>query len=603
MIAQQVATVAGIGMILAVSLGALAEDFLPPAPPWRGNSERLIAGPDNPWITPAERTGLTDSPSYEDTVAWLRKLSDTSPRISMQTFGRTPQGRDLYLVIATKEGASNPDQLRANGRPTLLAQAGIHAGEIDGKDAGMMLLRDLALTGKAKLLDRANFLFVPVFNADGHERASRFNRPNQRGPVRQGWRTTAQNLNLNRDYVKTDTPEMQAMIQLLGNWQPSLYLDVHVTDGIDYQYDVTYGFHGWDGDFAWSPQIGVWLDRTLRPALDAGLKAAGHVPGPLVFSANHRDLSQGISLGPYDPRYSTGYGDLRHIPTVLVENHSLKPHRQRVLGTYVLMETSLEVLGQRAASLRAAVAADSAARPQRIPMNFSNGGGGRRTIEFLGIDYEEYDSPASGAKEVRWLGTPKTFPRLPVSITKPAVELRRPKAYWVPATKPEVIVRLRRHGVKMQTLRKPRALQVEMYRLVDPQPAAMPYEGRHLLKTGVTSETRTETFPPGSVRVSTDQPLGDLVVVMLEPESADSLLAWGFFSEILQRTEYIEGYVVAPMAEKMLADSPRLKAEFEARLASDKDFVADRRARLRWFYERSKFYDQRYLLYPVGLQR
>ena len=130
----------------------------------------------------------------------------------------------------------------------------------------------------------------------------------------------------------------------------------------------------------------------------------------------------------------------------------------------------------------------------------------------------------------------------------------------------------------------------------------MPYEGRHRTTTGVKIEKHSGTFPAGSVRVPTDQPLGDLAVVMLEPESADSLFAWGFFPEKLQRTEYIEGYVIAPMAEKMLADNAQLKVEFEAKLAADPEFAADPRARLRWFYRRTKFYDERYLLYPVGLE-
>ena len=237
-----------------------------------------------------------------------------SPLIKVVAFGHTAEGRELCAVIATKEGIAEVGRLPGTGKPTVLVQGGIHSGEIDGKDAGMMLLRDIAFRGKAGLLDKANLLFVPVFNADGHERRSAWNRPNQRGPVHQGWRTTAQNLNLNRDYMKAQTPEMRAMLQLIQKAQPALYLDVHVTDGIDYQYDITYGFNGWDGSFAWSPQIGAWLDRTLRPALDADLKAAGHIPGPLVFAANERDLSQGITARPYNPRFSTGYGDLIHVP-------------------------------------------------------------------------------------------------------------------------------------------------------------------------------------------------------------------------------------------------------------------------------------------------
>lgn len=234
--------------LAATSLAIGPQDFLPPAQPWHGASEALLAKPDNPWITPSEKTGLTDSPNYDDTIAWIKNLCAATPLVKMTEFGRTAQGRILYVVIASKEGAATPVALAANGRPTLLAQAGSHSGEIDGKDAGLMLLRDFAFGGKAARLDHANFLFVPVFNADGHERSSEWNRPNQRGPVHMGSRTSAQNLNLNRDYMKADAPEMRALLALLGAWQPSLYLDIHVTDGLDYQYDITYSYEGFGRD-------------------------------------------------------------------------------------------------------------------------------------------------------------------------------------------------------------------------------------------------------------------------------------------------------------------------------------------------------------------
>src|ERR1700694_64535 len=294
---------------------ATPADYLPPAPPWHGASEALIAKPDNTWITPAEKMQLLDSPNYDDTIAWLRKLANASPLLELHPFGQTAQGRTLYVVVATKENGFTPAALLAGGKPTLLAQGGIHSGEIDGKDAGMMLLRDIAFGGKAALLDGANFLFVPVFNADGHERSSEWNRPNQRGPVHQGWRTTAQNLNLNRDYMKADAPEMRAMLRLLNACQPSLYLDLHVTDGIDYAYDITYGYNGYDGAASWSPHIAKWLDQTFRPATDGALKRAGHIPGGLIDGLNSRDIAEGMERGTFDSRYSHGYGDLRHLPS------------------------------------------------------------------------------------------------------------------------------------------------------------------------------------------------------------------------------------------------------------------------------------------------
>ena len=153
------------------ALAASPGDLLPPVQPWSGASEALIVPPDHPWITPTERSGMTDTPSYSDTVAWLRKLSAASPLVKVVAFGRTAEGRELCAVIATKEGIAEVGRLPDTGKPTVLVQGGIHSGEIDGKDAGMMLLRDMAFRGKAGLLDKANLLFVPVFNADGHERA------------------------------------------------------------------------------------------------------------------------------------------------------------------------------------------------------------------------------------------------------------------------------------------------------------------------------------------------------------------------------------------------------------------------------------------------
>jgi hypothetical protein len=580
------------------------DTFLPPAPPWSGASEALIVADDHPWVTPAEQSGLTDSPPYGETVTWLDRLAVASPFVQIITFGQTAQGRPLVAVIASREGHEEVGQLAASKKPTLLAQAGIHSGEIDGKDAGMMLLRDIAFGGKEALLDQANLLFIPVLNADGHERRSVWNRPNQRGPIHQGWRSTAQNLNLNRDYMKAQAPEMIAVLKLINDTRPALYLDIHVTDGVDYQYDITYGFHGWDGSFAWSENIGRWLDQKLRPMLDADLSGAGHIPGPLVFAKNKRDLSQGINLKPYDPRFSTGYADLRHLPTLLVETHSVKPFRQRVLGTYILIESCLRILGDQAAAVQQAIASDEAARPQQLSLNWNRASDHQSRMDFAGITSETYISPASGTEEVRWLGQPETLKNLTVhQLSKPGIRVKRPKAYYVPVTKPEIIRVLTSHGIQMEPLAEDTTLTLDHYRLVSPVVSATPFEARHTMTTQVKTETAKHTLPAGTLRVSTDQALGDLAIALLEPEHLDSLAAWGFVPEILSRTEYIEGYVIAPLAERMMQEDPKLKEEFEAKLAAEPDFAKDAEARLQWFYQRSPFYDQEYLRYPIGIER
>ena len=576
----------------ALALIAAAPAPLPPEKPWRGASEKLIVKASDPWITPAEAAGFRRTPTYAETRAWLDRLAAASPLIRVEVFGRTPQGRDILAVIVSKDGATLDP-----AKPVLLAQGGIHSGEIDGKDAGLMLLRDIALKGKSGLLDRANFVFVPIFNIDGHERSGAFNRPNQRGPENQGWRTTAQNLNLNRDYLKADTPEMRAMIALLRKYDPALYLDLHVTDGHDQQYDVTVSYNGWNGYYAYSPAIGRWLDGKFRPATDAALSKAGHIPGLYVDLIDPRRAAAGVFFNATTPRFSNGYGDVRGTPSVLVETHSLKPYRQRVLGTYVVVEAALKLLGDDATTIRAAMAADRSARPATVTLAWRPVKEPLATMLWKGIAQDSYVSPASGRAEVRWRGKPQNE-TVGIFGEEAAIVATLPVAWWVPSTAPEVIDRLRLHGVQFETLPEARTQAVEMARLVDPK-LGKANEGRVPLTATVTRERRMETWPAGSVRVPADQPLAALAALWLEAESPDGALAWGLFPGILQRTEYIEGYAIAPMADAMLRD-PATKATFDAKLAADPAFAADGDARLAWFYARTPYYDDRYLLYPVG---
>ncbi len=589
----------------AVLLGAAASAAraaeepapLPPLLPWDGRSRELAAEAGDPWITPCEESGLTRSPSYDETVAWLARLAAAAPEVEMTSLGKSHEGRDVWLVIASAERAFTPRALKATDKPTLLVQAGIHSGEIDGKDAGMMLLRDLTVAGaRRELLAGANLLFLPILNVDGHERSSATSRINQRGPEVQGWRTNARNLNLNRDYAKLDAPEMRALVRALDAWDPDLYLDVHVTDGIDYQYDVTTGFTGVHG---WSPCSAVWLRDVLTPACWRDLEAWGHVPGPLIFARDEADLGQGIVDWTPTPRFSNGYGDARHLPTLLVENHSLKPFARRVLGTRVLLESCLRVLAEQGAALRQAIARDRRL-PERVPLAWRIPEGEAEKIAFKGIAARMAASDVTGGSIVEWLGEPLEASVPWLRMTEPVDWVQPPAAYWVPPSWPEVIERLALHGVEMQVLREARELEVDMYRLSGAKLGEAPYEGHVTVTAAAARERRRQVFPPGSVRVATNQPLGVLAVLLLEPASRDSFFQWGFFLEVLQRAEYFEAYALEPLARRMLAADAALAAEFEKKLAEDPEFARDARRRLEFFYEKSPYRDERFNLYPVA---
>jgi hypothetical protein len=599
----------------------MAQSFLPPAREWQGKSEELIAKPGNPWITPTEKSGFETTPDYQATESWLKKLDSASPLLHLVSIGKSVEGREIWMVIASVEKDITPKALIKSPKPLFLAQAGIHAGEIDGKDAGMMLLRDIAMGGKKSFIEKVNFLFIPILNVDGHERSSQFSRPNQRGPGYQGWRSNAQNLNLNRDFTKLDTKELRSVLKVINDYDPVLYMDIHVSDGADYQYDITYGGYGKQG---YSPNIQNWLETSYKTATNKDLSQNGHLPGPLIFSLNDRDFSKGIITETGGPRFSDRYGDLRHLATILVENHSLKPFKQRVLGTYILLESSLKILSEKGEELRQVSDKDKAGRWADIPLSWkvsqfntkSESGNKAKTdsqtnvaapdsIVLAAISSEIRRSPITQSDYVEWLGQPVSIKVPHYQSTEPADFVSRPKGYWVPASCDLVIERLKAHGIKMETITQAKEEEVEMYRITEyvfggEKNNPKPFQGRMLVKGKTRSEKRNQVFPKGSVFITTDQPLGDLAIILLEPASGNSFFSWGFFHSIFERTEYIEPYVMEPMAKKMLEDSPELRKEFEDKKASDTAFANNPNAILSWFYSKTQFYDDRFLLYPVG---
>ena len=593
----------GVTLLAAVGTNALATSEpaapLPKLLPWQGASEQLIQKQGD-WVTPAEAAGFKTTPDYEATRAFALRLAQASADIQVTDIGSASSGRQIQLITLSKEG-SDP---RSNGKPTLLAQAGIHSGEIDGKDASFMLLRDYIEGDKQlrALIEQVNLLVIPILNVDGHERAGPFTRMNQRGPENAGWRTNSNNLNLNRDYTKLDTPELRAVMDVINDYQPELYLDIHVTDGEDYQYDITYGYNGaFASD---SPTIARWLEQHFQQDVDAALSKAGHIPGPLIFGVNSNEFSDGISHWTASPRFSNGFGDLRHTPTVLVENHSLKPYRQRVLGTYVLIKAALSTLADNHNALTDAITSDQQQRPQTQVLAWRANETPDLTVyaeqPFKGMAYEKRQNPITGNEQVVWLGKAKDYRELPVFRDDvKAVEVKVPKAFYIPRHETLVISRLKAHGIEVSNPDQ-QSSQVTQLTAEAHEFASAPFEGHFRVKAEFSEEQGEH--PLGNyVKVSTDQPLGKLATALLDPRGPDSFFQWGFFNQMFQRTEYAEPYALVPLAEKMLAQDPKLKKEFERKM-QDKKFAGDPSARLAFFYQRSSYYDQEYLKYPVLLQ-
>ncbi|MEM1230468.1 MAG: M14 family metallopeptidase [Pseudomonadota bacterium] len=561
----------------------------PPALPWSGASEALIAAEDDPWITPAEQASFATTPSYSDTRRYLERLVEESPLLTLEPFGTSAEGRELYYVRARPRKAEAP-------RPVVLIQAGIHAHEIDGKDAGLMLLRDIALRGKEALVATVDFVFVPIYNVDGHERRATLNGPHLRGPGLRGMRDTAQAINLNRDYAKADAPETRAMLKLIRALDPVLYIDVHVSDGFDHAYDVTYTYAGW-GHHVLSPTISEWLTGPFETQVNAHLRSQGHNPHFYPAALDGRDLTKGLRVSAEGPRWSTGYGDHRRMPTVLVEMHHLKPYRQRVLGAYHLMEGALRAASDQLPALQTAIATDRAARPKQLPVGWERDTEPFKTIPFEGVAYETFESPASGRSERRFLGRTESW-TMPVTGQHPTMQLTLPRAWWVPASEQEALELLALHGIEFERIKAPRTLDLDTVRFSEL--GFDPVKDTRVRMTGTAVHVLERvTLPKGSARVPFDQDLGLLAAGLLEPEAIDSLFAWGFFPEMTQPHGDLDALESAPLADAMLAADPELRSAFEAKLSEDKAFAADPRARLAWFVARSPYADRRYRRYPI----
>lgn len=570
-----------------------AQSFLPPTLPWSGKSESIVLAPTDPLASPVEKSGFRTTPSYAETIAYLRQICPKGKPVQLQEYGMV--GNQIAWCIATFPLSEAGKKLRP--KPLLFIQAGIHSGEIDGKDAALLFCRDLNRGQYKNLLDKADLLIIPVLNISGHEMASPHNRPNQRGPENMGLRTNGENRNLNRDYMKLETKEIQLVQQLILKTKPDLYMDIHVTDGADYQYDITYGFvrkgH--------SPQIGSWLEKEFTPFVNRELENQGHIPGPFLNTTNGRDFTEGNSEYYYGPNFSHGYADLVHLPTVLVENHSLKPYKQRVLGTYMLYKAALELLGIQAEKLQVARQKDELRRETRVPYAFGvSKSAVPDTLLLKAVRSRIRKSELTGGELVEWLGVPE-MQKVPMFRDEEAQAwLNRPKGYWIPPFATEVLEKLRLHGISLDPpLEKPQAMEVEVSRFSAPEYGKAPVEGRIRCKAGSNRELKMENLPAGSRFASTDQVRGDLLMFLMEPDAPESLFQWGFFLSVFQRTEYSEDYFLEPMAQQMLRESASLRAEWEAKKQSDPAILQQPGAVLNWFYERSLYYDSRYLKYPI----
>ena len=553
------------------------------------------------WLTYYEKSGCKRTPRYSETIDYCKKLEKASSWIKVLTFGKSPEGRDLVLVVASKDKAFTPQKAHRTGKAILLVQNGIHAGEIDGKDACLMLLRDIAITKtKEMLLNHVTLLVIPIYNVDGHERFGKYNRINQNGPEEMGFRVTAQNLNLNRDYMKADAPETQAWLKMFNEWLPDFFIDAHVTDGADYQHIVTYGIERHQN---LAEPIRSWVNDKYLPMI-SNLKTNGVPVAPYVSLRDNLDPLKGLQSGVASPRLSTPYVAIQNRPALLIETHMMKDYKSRVEGTYQTIVATMELLNREYASLSEAVKQTDEQTinnlERQIPIGFKTLDVPSGNFHYLGFKQRNEKSNISGGTRIIYTKEPfeADVPIYDSVVVSKVVE--PPTAYLIPQQWQQVINRLKMHGVKIENLKEPVELDVEMYRFSNVKWQQTPYEGRHPVTYSVEKVQEKKLFPAGTKVVFLNQRTARVIINALEPEAPDAFVAWGFFDAIFEQKEYTEDYVMEPIAEEMLAKDSVLKKEFETKLISDSTFAKNPFARLNFFYQRSPWWDKNVNLYPIA---
>ena len=494
----------------------------------------LVSGPLAAQTTRPERTGYRETSSYADVLQFLDSLSRTTTDIRVGTLAVSPEGRRVPYVLAARPLPGGPSEAHRGGKLIVYLQANIHGGEVEGKEAAQMLLREVTLGRLRPLLDSVVLLVVPIFNADGNEHfgPSDRNRPGQNGPAAVGQNTNGQGLNLNRDFVKLEAPETQGAVKLIDTWDPDLFIDLHTTNGSYHGYALTYA----PGLNPNSNPAADFVRLRLLPAVRERMKRRH---GQETFSyGNFRSQDpDSLSLGweTYDarPRFGTNWVGLRGRLAVLSEGYSNADFRSRILATNNFVRELLSLAAEQRTAIRSLVAASDRWRPDSIAVRSVLAPPTSQPV------IAEITAPAGegsgGFARRQRTGAYRSI-RMPVfDRFQSARNEALPAAYLIPARLRSVVELLRRHGIGVDSVTRPWRAQAETFR-IDSAPAGPLFEGHRTVRAeGRWLKERTDTtVAAGWYVVRTGQALGVLAVYLLEPASEDGVVTWNFLDRELR---------------------------------------------------------------------
>jgi dipeptidyl aminopeptidase/acylaminoacyl peptidase len=477
--------------------------------------------------TIAETTDYAATSKHVDVLEFCERLAKESPLVRLGTLGTSHEGRKLPLVIVADPPIATAAEAKNSKKLIVFAMGNIHAGEVDGKEALLMLARDIATAKERPLLKDLVLVIAPIFNADGNEKISKDNRTTQAGPANGvGVRVNAQGFDLNRDFVKLESPEVRALVRFFNEWDPAVFIDCHTTDGSFHRYTMTYqGGRCPAGD----PRVATEVRDKLLP--DVGRRLEKETGYKSFFYGNYSaDRSRWESVPP-TPRYGTEYFGLRNRIAVLSESYTYAPFKDRVLASRGFVKAICEYAAEnkdRLAKLLSDARDDTTkAKPADKVVLRSKPAAVGRPQPFLGYEEEVKDGRRVST------GKPKEYEVTYFGGAEPTLSVTRPYAYLFPARFAAAVETLQRHGVTVEELREDIELDVEAYR-IDKVTRERAFQKHQPVELEATARKEARRVEAGTILVRTAQPLGSLAAYLLEPQSADGLATWNFFDDGLK---------------------------------------------------------------------
>lgn len=539
--------------------------------------------------------------TYDELIAVYRQMAAAYPDIfKLEEAGPTDIGRPLHTAVLSTSGEFDPAALKKSGKTILLLNNGIHPGEPEGIDATVLLLRDLLLhPEKRSVLRNTVLVVIPVYNVDGCINRNQYSRANQNGPEAYGFRGNAQNLDLNRDFIKTDSRNAQTFTEIFQRWMPDVFIDNHTSNGADYFYTMT--LIATQHNKLEQP-LGQFLREKMLPFLQNDMTRKGWPMAPYMDTRGETPET-GINAFCDYPRYSTGYAALWNCIGFMPETHMLKPFADRVESTRAFTETMLEFIDKNGAALQTArkAAIELTRTKKTFALDWKLREDQPDSFLFKGYTARYKDSEISGKPRLWYDRSAPWEKNIPYyKEYSPALQVEKPYAYLIPQAWREVIERLQRNGVQMKRLSQDITLPLETIYLKDFKNRNA-WEG-HFFHYALTTETReTERrFYKGDYLVVLDQPANRYLVETLEPKAPDSWFAWNFFDAVLGQKEYFSAYVFEDLAAEWLKTRPDVQADLKAKRAEDPKFAQDADAQLDWVYRRSPWYEPTHRMYPVA---